>query len=110
LTFAVALGAAGGWRAVSERGRIDAAINRVQTSPLTFIRNDKEYDGKAAAQHLKNKLERAGDRIKTFDQFVEHIATKSSISGKPYLVKLEDGKTVELAAWIRQQDSAEMGK
>ena len=34
-------------------------------------------------------------------QFVDNIATRSSISGKPYQVKFEDGSTIELAKWLR---------
>ena len=96
--------------AASDAERIEASLKTIEQSKLTFIRNDKEYDGKAAAEHLRTKLKRAGDQIKTFDDFVEKVATKSSMSGKPYQVKLEDGSVVELAKWIRVQDAAQSGK
>jgi hypothetical protein len=86
----------------SEKQKIEAALARIETSPFKFIRNDDEHDGKSAAEHLRRKLKSAGDKVKTFDQFIEHIATRSSMSGDPYLVKLGDGKTVELAKWLRE--------
>jgi hypothetical protein len=89
----------------TEKEKIDAAVQRVEKSDLTFIRNDTEHTGKDAADHLRLKLRNAGDAIKTFDDFVDKIATKSSMSGKPYLVKMKDGTKVELAKWLR--DGAE---
>jgi Family of unknown function (DUF5329) len=85
-----------------EKQKIEAALVRMEKSDLTFVRNDTEHDGAAAAAHLRTKLKQAGDQVKTFDDFVDKVATKSSISGKPYLVKMKDGSTVELAKWLRQ--------
>jgi hypothetical protein len=87
----------------TEKERIDAAVLRVEKSDLTFIRNGAEHNGKDAADHLRLKLRNAGSAVKTFDDFVEKVATKSSISGKPYEVKLKDGTKVELAKWIREK-------
>ncbi|MCP4442931.1 MAG: DUF5329 domain-containing protein [Aureispira sp.] len=39
--------------------------------------------------------------IKTLDQFIENIASKSSISGKPYQVKLDDGTIVNTTDWYK---------
>jgi hypothetical protein len=86
----------------SEREKIDAALLRMENSDLIFIRNDSEHTGKAAADHMRLKLRQAGDSIKTFDDFVDKLATKSSMSGKAYLVKFKDGKTQELAKWLRE--------
>ncbi|MGH7178812.1 MAG: DUF5329 family protein [Tepidisphaeraceae bacterium] len=90
----------------TEQQRIEDAIRAVATSDLVFIRNGEEVDGKRAADHLRLKLKNAGERIRTFDDFVDRVATKSSISGTPYLVKIKDGNTQELSSWIRQQDKA----
>ena len=86
----------------TEKEKIHAALARIESSPRKFIRNGDEYDGKAAAAHLRRKLDAAGDKIKTFDDFVDQIATKSSVSGEPYRVKLEDGQVVDLAKWLRE--------
>ncbi len=38
------------------------------------------------------KLEKAGDKIKTAEDFIEKIASVSSMSGKPYKIKFSNGK------------------
>jgi hypothetical protein len=86
----------------AEQAKINAALSRMEQSGLVFIRNGSEHTGKAAADHMRTKLSRAGDTIKTFDDFVDKLATRSSMSGKPYLVKYKDGKTTELAKWLRE--------
>ena len=58
-----------------------------------FIRNGSEHSAKAAAEHLQMKREKAGTRITTAIDFIEKIAAKSSISGKPYQIRFADGKT-----------------
>ena len=75
-------------------------ISFVQTSGVRFIRNGTEYSGAEAAQHLRDKLDKAGDRVKTTDDFITGIASKSYISGKPYLVKFADGHTQLAADWL----------
>ncbi len=90
----------------SDAERIEAAIKAIETAKITFVRNGDEHSPKAAADHLRGKLKKAGDKVKTFDEFVDLLATKSGMSGKPYLVKLEDGTLVPSAKWLRDQDAA----
>ena len=53
------------------------------------------------AQHLREKLAKAGDRVKTTDDFITGIASTSYLSGKPYLVKFADGHTQPTGDWLR---------
>jgi len=103
--FAACLGAA-----ATEKHRIDSAIEAVEQSGLTFIRSDREFDGPAAAEHLRSKLDRRQQHVRTFDQFIEQVASRSAISGVPYLVKFPDAKTMPLATWLREHDAALWGK
>jgi hypothetical protein len=80
---------------------IDELITYVQTSGFRFIRNGLEYSGDEAAQHLRDKLAKAGDRVKTTEDFITGIASKSFLSGKPYLVKFADGHTQPTGEWLR---------
>ena len=50
--------------------------------------------GAEGAQHLRDKLAKAGDRIKTIEDFIAGIASNSFLSGKPYLVKFADGPSL----------------
>ena len=50
---------------------------------------------------MRDKLAKAGDRVKTTDDFITGIASKSYLSGKPYLVKFADGRTQPAGDWLR---------
>ena len=76
----------------SENEKIELLIFAVeQLHDATFIRNDVEYDCKAAAKHLRSKWDYARKKIKTAQQFIEYIGTQSSQSGKPYRIRFKDG-------------------
>jgi hypothetical protein len=85
------------------KAEIDGLLTCVQTSGVRFIRNGTEYSGAEGAEHLRDKLAKAGDRIKTTDDFITGIASKSYLSGKPYLVKFADGHTQPTGDWLREQ-------
>ena len=67
----------------------------------SFIRNGKAYDAGRAADHLRLKLSRAGDRVKTAEDFITYCATGSSTSGAKYEIKFGDGRTVDSATFLR---------
>lgn len=62
-----------------------------------FIRNGSEHTCKEAAAHLRLKWDRQRAKIDSAGKFIELCATKSSVSGQPYRIRLADG-TVRLAA------------
>jgi len=86
----------------SEKEKITYLLDELEKSKLTFIRNGDEYSSKEAREHMQKKLNYAGNRITTADQFITYIATKSSLSGKFYYVKYPDGKKIESAIWLRE--------
>lgn len=87
---------------LSEAAKIDALIRAIEArSDLRFLRNEVEYSASEAALHLRMKLAIAGSQIKTADDFIEHLATGSSVTGKPYLVRFVDGKLVPSAEFLR---------
>lgn len=96
LTTAIALALDG-----QTKAEIDELISFVQTSGVRFIRNGTEYSAAEGAQHLRDKLGRAGDRVKTTEDFITGIASTSYMSGKPYLVKFADGHTQPTGEWLR---------
>ena len=57
----------------------------------SFIRNGKVYTGKEAAEHLRWKWEKAGDRVKTAEDFIKGCATQQYLTGKKYTIKFRDG-------------------
>lgn len=85
---------------LSEQEKIQRLLTFVEKSEVTFIRNGVEYAPKDAAAHMRYKLDYAGKRVKTAEQFIQHIASKSSVSGKPYMVRTKDGKEMEAGKWL----------
>ena len=83
------------------KAEIDGLISFVQTSDVRFIRNGQEYSAAEGADHLRLKLNRAGDRVKTTEDFIVGIATKSYLSGKPFMVKFSDGHTQPTGDWLK---------
>lgn len=57
-----------------------------------FVRNGDEHTAQAAADHLQMKREKAGARVKTAEEFIDKIASKSSMSGELYMIRFANGK------------------
>ena len=86
---------------MSDSQKIRALLVAIERSNLIFIRNGVEHSAKEAREHLERKLSRAGSRLRTPEQFIEHIASRSSMSGSPYYVKYPDGSTMRTSIWLR---------
>jgi hypothetical protein len=68
-----------------------------------FIRNGTEHSAKEAAEHLRTKWNTAGDEITTAQQFIDEIASKSSLSGESYRVRQADGTEVLASEYLRDK-------
>lgn len=68
-----------------------------------FIRNGSEYDVRQAMEHLRMKLQAAGDRVRTADDFIRLCASRSLMSGKPYMIKLPDGMSMTSEDYFRKK-------
>ena len=86
-----------------EKKKIEFLISSVENlNGAKFIRNGSEYEGKKAAEHLRMKLQNALV-VQTADDFIRLCASKSSISGKPYMIRLTDGKTIKSEEYFREK-------
>ena len=89
--------------ALTDAEKIEALILAVEArKDLQFIRLDTAHTAGEAASMLRVKLAFAGDRVKTVDDFIDHVATATQ-SGKPYSVRYADGKEVSSAEFLRQE-------
>jgi hypothetical protein len=88
----------------SETAKIQYLIASVETlEGAKFIRNGHEYDGRAASAHLRLKLKIAGKKVKTAEDFIKYCASKSSMTGEPYLMRFADGTTVKSEVYFRDK-------
>ena len=84
--------------------RIEGLIGHVAgMKDAKFVRNGKEYDAATAAKFLRGKWEARADEVKTATDFIEKIASASSTSGKPYLVRFKNGKEVECGDYLKEK-------
>ncbi len=88
---------------MNESEKITKLIKKVRESGIIFIRNGSEWTSFEAADHLLMKWENAKNEIKTVDQFIQNIASKSSSTGKEYYIKLKDGSIIKAEKWFKQQ-------
>lgn len=87
---------------LTEPQKIDALLDTLSNSQVTFIRNGESMDTEAARQHLEDKL-KTTKAVVTVEDFIAKVASQSSHTGKPYLIKLKNGKEVESATWFRER-------
>lgn len=82
--------------------KINSLISHVESlNGATFIRNGKEYTSANAAKFLRGKWDANRKDVKTPEDFIAKVATKSSTTGKPYLIRFKDGKETPCADYLR---------
>jgi hypothetical protein len=87
-----------------EAAKIDSLIRAVETlKGAKFLRNGREYDARAAADHLRLKLRTAADRVKTADDFIRLCGSQSSLSGEKYRIRFADGTTENTDVFFRKK-------
>jgi hypothetical protein len=87
-------------RAESMDDEIDFLLESVANSGCTFIRNGREHDADDARDHLQTKRRRGKRYFDTTEEFIERLASKSSMSGKPYSIRCGDADAVPAGDWF----------
>lgn len=89
---------------LSETAKTEALLSHIQTlTGAVFIRNGQEHDAEEAADHLRRKWRHAGAPCETAEGFIEHCASRSSLTGRPYRIRLSDGRTLWVADYLRNR-------
>lgn len=87
----------------AETKKIEALISAVaKLDGAKFVRNGKDYDPATAAKFLRGKWERQANEIVTAGDFIDRIATRSSTTGRVYVVRFADGREVPVAEFLRR--------
>ncbi len=81
---------------------IEHLLTAVGNSGCEFHRNGSWYDAAQAEAHLRHKLEllAANDQIRTAEEFIEKVATKSALTNRPYEVRCPGGVAVSVNGWL----------
>lgn len=84
-----------------EQARIDKLIRFIETRQgMKFIRNGTEYSCEDAARFMRGKMDSMGTEVKSARDFIDRIASRSSMTGKPYHVRFTDGSVVTAAQFL----------
>ena len=75
-------------------------LAHVARSNVIFIRNGVMHSPAKAEAHMRRKYEYFKDRIRTPEDFIRLCASKSTQTGRPYRVKLPDGRLLRTDQWM----------
>jgi Family of unknown function (DUF5329) len=75
-------------------------LHRIETADANFIRNGQTHTSQEAVAHVRAKYEHFKEQIKTPEDFIRLAATKSLLTGQPYLVRSRDGEEMPLSSWL----------
>jgi hypothetical protein len=87
--------------------QIEALIAAIERMPdTTFIRNGRPYGAAAAAEFLRRKWRHRAADVGSADDFIEKVASFSSTTGQPYLIRFSDGRETPCATFLRTELSS----
>ncbi|HSW06838.1 DUF5329 family protein [Aquabacterium sp.] len=102
--FGLLPGAGSAWATPpsAEMVRIERLLTHIGTRrDMRMVRNGQIYDTDMAVTFLRRKLSSMGDDVKTAEEFIERIATRSSTTGQLYWVRLSDGRDLPAGDFLR---------
>ncbi len=66
-------------------------------------RNGKRYNSEDAYSHVKKKYDYFRGKIRTAEDFIDYSASKSTISGKFYLVFCDNEPVIRTRDWLLEE-------
>lgn len=86
-----------------EKIRTEALLTELgKQQNLTFTRNGTEHSAVDAESHLRLKLGKTHKRLQTAEQFIDNVASKSSITGEQYQVKDGQGNIIPANKYLHE--------
>jgi hypothetical protein len=87
------------------QAEIDHLFDYISRSNCKFNRNGSWHDMVAARSHVSTKYEWLKERgkIDSTESFIDNAASRSSFSGKDYLVQCPGNDSVPSASWLKAE-------
>jgi hypothetical protein len=80
---------------VAENQKIETLIKQVgDLKDAKFVRNGSTYEPSTAVWFLRGKWNFNSSDVKSARDFIDKVASMSGTSGKPYLIRFNDGKEI----------------
>ncbi len=92
----------GNFSLAADNEEINYLLSYLGESGCIFIRNGDEHQSNEAREHLEMKYNHAKRRIKTAEDFIDKIASKSSLSRRQYQVRCADKKKLPSKQWLEE--------
>ncbi len=80
---------------------IDSLLTTIGSSNCTFVRNGKRYVASDAEDHLRMKFNRGKRYATSAETFIERLASRSSMSKKPYVIDCPGDEPVPSEMWLK---------
>jgi len=81
---------------VAEKQKIEALIKQVgDLKDAKFLRNGSTYEVANAVRFLRGKWNANAAEVKSARDFIDKVASMSGTSGKPYLIRFNDGREIK---------------
>jgi len=80
-------------------------MDYVKKTECTYIRNGTEHNGVDAAAHIKKKYDYYHDKgkIHSAEDFIRLSATRSTMSGKKYMIQCPGKPKIESGKWLLEE-------
>jgi hypothetical protein len=86
----------------AEMARIERLLAMIGTRrDMRLVRNGTEHDTDTAVSFLRGKLKHYGSDIRTAEEFIDRLASRSSTTGQLYWVRLSDGREIPAGDFLR---------
>jgi len=82
---------------------INHLLAYLENSECQYERNGKIHSGKDTVAHVKKKYDYFKSKIDSAEKFIEYSATKSTLSGKYYMVLCQDSPKLKTQDWLLQE-------
>lgn len=84
---------------------VNFLLGFIEGSRCEFYRNGTWHDSQEAQIHLRNKYNYLEVRnlINTSEDFIDRVATASSLTGTPYEVRCNGAATVNCKQWLQDE-------
>lgn len=103
--WALTIAAANAATAPAVQTEIQSLLTALQSANCQFNRNGSWYNAADARQHMQRKVDYFEDQggFKSTEQFIDMVATKSSVSGDAYQVRCAQAAAQPSAQWMQLQ-------
>lgn len=79
---------------------VDYLMAFIEKSGCVINRNGTDYPAENGISHIKMKYDHFREDIKSSEEFIEYAATKSTMSGKYYMVTCPGKEAVPTKDWL----------